>query len=437
MERFVLSRRALLGGVGALGVASLLPRTTRAQSTLPKRLIVVHVPEGMWSKASRPTPGATTLGPLFSPLDRHLAKLNVLNGLAMPSRDNAAVAGDGHNKGVINMLTAIEMPNTQSSGGPSFDQKIAAAISSDSQRVQSLQLGVRIVYTDNNSKLIWGSDGIHKPAVEDPWKAYSILFDGYQPPTTDTSTAAAPVYDMRKSVLDHALSDINRLRARLPSAAQLKLDEYQTSLRSLEKTLGSTASLQASCTVPNLGEQRNDYRDSGKQPDIGAIQMDLAVAALQCDITRVVSLQWGNSNDQSQYEWLGINAYGHALSHNTNYVDPDGEKKVKVVNWYAEQFASLLDRLEAVKEGNGTMLDSTAVLWVSEFGESNGHASNNLLWLLAGNLGGQLKTGQVLDLGGDAPINNLFVTLQNAFGIADTTFGNAAYCSGGFSQLLA
>jgi hypothetical protein len=82
------------------------------------------------------------------------------------------------------------------------------------------------------------------------------------------------------------------------------------------------------------------------------------------------------------------------------------------------------------------MLDNTTILWASEFGDSNGHVSSNLTWLLMGNAGGYFKQGQVLDLK-NRSTNDLHATLCNAFGVQTKTFGNPAYCAGPITDLLA
>jgi hypothetical protein len=154
-------------------------------------------------------------------------------------------------------------------------------------------------------------------------------------------------------------------------------------------------------------------------------------AALQCGATNVASLQHGNSVDQCTYPWLGIRKTGHDLSHGTSHAD-----QPKVYKWYAEQFAYLLGKLEAVKEGTGTMLDNTVVLWVMEFGDSYGHRLRNLMWFVAGNAGGFLKQGQVLKFPGRS-VSDLHVTLQNAFGIQEQVFGDAQYCTGPVAGMIA
>jgi hypothetical protein len=124
------------------------------------------------------------------------------------------------------------------------------------------------------------------------------------------------------------------------------------------------------------------------------------------------------------------------MAHNNNNCDPSGSKKLKTYQWYSEQFVYLLDKLSAIPEGDGTMLDNTVVLWASEFSDSNGHNSDRLMWMLFGNANGFFKQGRILDLKGKS-LNDLHTSLGNAFGISDQTFGNPAYCDGPLTALMA
>ena len=456
-ERWLLSRRALLGGVGALGLSSLLPRSRARAASVPTRFVVFHVPEGMWSGAARPSAGGSSLGPIFSPLDPFKDQIIVLNNLEMKSRDRGP-GGDEHHRAIPHMLTGIEMQNENNAGGASLDQVIAKAIGQGSQ-LTSLQLAVRIVYTDTNSKPIWSGAGRVVPAQQDPWQVYKRVFGsgaatgsnapmGSTSAPTATPTTTRPAVDLRRSALDHALVETAALRAQLPQSDRFLLDSYQESLRDIERRLdmlgepatgGATGGTTdpgtpAVCTEPTLGSSVNVGSESN-YPKISQLQMDMLVAAFQCDVTRVASFQYGNSNDQCSYSWLGVNAIGHDLAHNNGNVDPGGSKKTKVYNWYSEQFAYFLNKLKSVPEGSGTMLDNTVILWVSEFGESNGHSAKNLMWMLMGNAAGYFKSGQVVNLGGRST-NDVLTTVQNAFGIAGTTFGNPAYCDGPIANIV-
>jgi Protein of unknown function (DUF1552) len=435
-ERWLISRRALLGGLGVAGVSAMLPRGLRgsafAQAAPPTRFVVVHVPEGMWNGAPRPAAGASSLGPIFSKLEPFRSKLTVLRGLDMKSRDFGP-GGDGHHRGVPHMLTGTEMLDEGNAGGMSVDQKIAQAISGSSKH-KSLQFAVRIVYGDTNSRPLWSAPGRVVPAMQNPWEAYDRVFAGLS--TTPVAAAPSTRPDLRKSALDNALQEISSLRGQLTAADRERVDSYQESLRDIERRLVTTPMpAPASCTKPSLGATTDPEAESN-YPAIGKLQTDLLVAALQCGQTRVASLQWGNSNDQCRYPWLGVNTLGHDMAHNTGNCDPGGNKKLTVTQWYAEQFAYMLGKLQSIPEGTGNMLDNTVVLWVSEFSDCNGHAANDLMWVLMGNAAGYFKQGQILDLDGRGT-NDLHATLCNAFGIAGNTFGNAKYCSGPIAELRA
>jgi hypothetical protein len=442
-ERWLISRRAVLGGIGLAGVSCFFPkgslRSAKAQAAPPTRLMIVHVPEGMWGSASRPTANGASFGPIYGPLDAYKSDLTFLNKLSMKSRDKGP-GGDGHHRGVPHMLTGIEMVDEGNAGGPSIDQKIASVIGKGS-KYASLQLAVRIVYGDTNSRPIWSAPSRVVPAIQSPWDAYTRIFGNSSMMSTttmmgNTGSAAAPAkFDLRKSALDYANAEVTSLSARLSAADKERLQSYQDSLRDIERRLTAPMATTADCSPPMLGTKVDAAAEANYQA-VGKLQMDLAVAAMQCGVTRVVSLQWGNSNDQCRYPWLNVGAIGHDLAHNNGNCDPSGSKKTQVFNWYSQQFAYLLGKLKNVAEGPGTMLDNTVVVWVSEFGESNGHSPDNLLWVLAGNANGYFKQGQVLDCGGRST-NDLHTSLQNAFGIADAKFGGAAYCAGPLPNLKA
>ena len=432
-ERWLVSRRAILGGLSAAGMSAALGlRGDRAlaQTAPAPRFVVWHMPEGMWNSAKRPVVNGTTLGPIFDKLDVVRGDMIVMNNLNMKSRDFGP-GGDAHHRAMPHMLTGIEMVDANNAGGPSVDQKIAQAIGG-STKFKSLQFAVRIIYGDLMSRPIWSAASRVVPALQDPWDAYKRIFADFVP-ATGMAAAPATKFDLRKSVLDYALGEIASLRAKLPAADRERLDSYQDSLRELETRLATVPAAPLSCTQPTLGN-KIDIASEPNFPTIGRLQMDMIVASLQCGLTRVASMQWANSNDQTSYSWLGVNALGHDLAHNTSNVDPSGQKKQTVFRWYGEQFAYFLSKLKSIPEGTGTMLDNTVVLVASEFGDSNGHISNNMTWLLGGNANGFFKPGRVIDCGGRST-NDVHTSLINAFGIADKTFGNPAYCAGPLAAL--
>ncbi len=428
------SRRALLGGLGAVGFNHLLPGSAQAQAPVGprKRFVVVYVPEGMWAGADRPAAGAATLGSIFGPMDPFRSKITALDGIDLATAISDRPGVDEHHR-LPHLLTCTKMLDGRTGGGPSIDQKIAQVIGGNST-FQSLQFGVQIVYKDGSGRPIWKGRGEQLPAMEDPWLAYDRIFGGQMGQPAQPGQTP-PAFDLRKSALDYSLAEIASLQARLPASDRTRVESYQSSLRDIERRLqglqgGVEQGGGGACTPPKLGAP-TDIKAKANFPAISQLQIDLLVTALQCGTTNVASLQYGNSVDQCTYPWLGVRRTGHDLSHGSSRTEQQ-----KVYRWYSEQFAYLLGKLQAVPEGDGTMLDNTVVLWVSEFGNSSSHSLKNLMWFVMGNVGGFLRQGQVLKLPGRS-VSDLHVTLAHAFGIPDATFGDPAFCTGPIAPLIA
>jgi hypothetical protein len=426
-KQWLLSRRALLGGLAASGAYALMPRgfheVARAQAA-PTRLILVHVPEGMWSGAPKPAVGGTNLGPIFEAVQDWQSKILVVDNMNMASRDNGP-GGDGHHRSVPHMFTCTEMLDGSKAGGISIDQKIANAIGGESP-FRSVHLANRPVWRDTNYTSLWSGPGSVVLPQENPWREFDRLFAGVTP---GTPMPTEPGYSLKKSVLDHSLAETAALRSRLTSTDQMLLDSYQDSLRDVERRLGTiTPPSSGGCTLPEPGSEANLSAEANYEA-IGKLEMDIIVHAMQCNLTRVATLHFGNSNDQCSYSWLGVNTLGHDMAHNNNNADPSGSKKLTTYRWYSTMLDHLLTKLDSVPEGDGTMLDSTVVVWASEFSDSNGHNSNKLMWLLCGNVNGFFRSGRVVDAAGKS-LNDFHTSLGNAFGLSDSTFGNPAYCDG-------
>jgi hypothetical protein len=163
--------------------------------------------------------------------------------------------------------------------------------------------------------------------------------------------------------------------------------------------------------------------------------MDLIVMAMTCDLARVASLDIGGSTSGLRYNWVGVADGHHDVSHRGDS-DADARAKLaKIDRFNAEQFAYLVKSLGAVREGTGTLLDNTIVIWTSEIAKGNSHGPFDKPHVLAGRGGGSLRPGRWLALSGEVPHGNLLVWLLNAMGINATTFGNPDYCSGALGGL--
>jgi hypothetical protein len=306
-KSWLCSRRAFFGGLGAVGFSHLLPRSAQAQPGTPKRFIPVYVPEGMWAGADRPAPGANTLGSIFGPLDPFRSKITALDGIDLATAFADRPGVDEHHR-TPHLLGCTKMIDGRTGGGPSIDQKIAQVIGGN-KTFQSLQFGVQIVYKDGSGRPIWKARGELLPAMEDPWQAYSRIFGGQMGPPAQPGQPGQPErkFDLRKSALDYSLGEIANVQPRLAASDRMRVESYQDSLRDIERRLQGLQGPQAGaepggqggggCAPPNVGAP-TDIKAKANFPKISQLQMDLMVASLQCGITNVASLQFGNSVDQ-------------------------------------------------------------------------------------------------------------------------------------------
>lgn len=179
-KSWLCSRRAFLGGLGAVGFTHLTGRPAQAQAR--KRFVVFYSPEGMWNGADRPTSGGASLGSIFGPMDPFKSRITGLDGMDLQTGVNDRPGVDEHHR-LPHLLGCTKMVNGVTGGGPTIDQKIAKVIGSGTT-FESLQFGVQIIYTDGSGRLIWKDRGEQLPPMQDPFMAYSRIFGGGATPPT-------------------------------------------------------------------------------------------------------------------------------------------------------------------------------------------------------------------------------------------------------------
>jgi hypothetical protein len=169
-----------------------------------------------------------------------------------------------------------------------------------------------------------------------------------------------------------------------------------------------------------------------RMPTISRMQIDLLVAALAADFTRVVTLQYTNSVGQPHMKWLGVDEGQHDLSHEPNSNADAQEKLTKINTWYAGEVAHLAAKLAATPEpgGDGSMLDHTTILWTNELGEGNSHTREDIPWvMIGGGLG--FRSGRAVEFP-SVPHNRFLLSLAHGFGHTGLDrFGNPDFCGDG------
>jgi hypothetical protein len=456
-----LSRRNLLRGMGGVSLGLPLmsslgcnrdrPRVerigvARQAAEFPLRLVVVYIPNG---NLFLPGSGNSWVGSILEPLIPFQQKLTVCDGVDLSVHDLGP--GEPHQQGMawltgrpLNAGNQIGGDGTLAgwASGVSVDQSIAAVVGNNTPH-KSLHFGVQsTAYGGTEVRTVISYAGSDQPIANEtsPYSMFDLAFSelGADP------LGLAQLKARRKSVLDSVGDQLSSLSSRVGSDDKLKLDQHLASVRDLEDRLDKPGGeLGGACQLPNNGSPIN-LDDPNNYPVIGQLQMDLLSMALACDLTRVCTLQWSAATNNKPYPFLNYNGAPIIGDEHVTGHQPDSDieawEKLRIIRiWYMQQLAYLLAKLDAVPEGGGTMLDNTVVLLGSEIAKGNSHSHSDAPFLLAGGAGGFLKTGNYVEFSPSAPVphNNLLLTIMNAMGLGDTTFGQADYCTGPLGELIA
>ena len=438
-----LSRRQLLRrlGVGSAVLPFLgnLPSLAGAGSTAPKkRLVIVFSPDGVVKKNFWPTepgPFATLppvmqpidLPPILKPLEPFRDQLLMLKGV----HDKVQGDGDKHMRGMGCLLTGIELfpGNIQGGGatpagwssGLSIDQEIKNFLQSRPEtttRMGSLEFGVLVPNkADTWTRMVYA--GPNKPVapIDDPYQMFHRLYGQMKD------------RESMQSVLDELHEDLATVSSALPTEDRRILEEHTALVRQFEKDLASHHA-EVAHAVPVLEQGIVEQND--QMPKISRMQIELVVASLAADFTRVASLQYTNSVGQPHMKWIGVEEGQHDLSHEPNSNEAAQEKLTKINTWYAGEVAHLAKRLAETPEpgGHGSLLDHTTILWTNELGEGNSHSLDDIPWLMVGK-GLGFTMGRALDFKG-VPHNRFHLAIAHAMGHTGLVrFGNPDYCGDG------
>lgn len=428
---FVRSRRQFVLGAGASLVAApflqlLNGRTAKAASAGPRRIVVMFSPNGTIHRHWRPTGTTGTdfaLPPesILFPLADHKDRVLICDGLSFLNATN-------HEAGMHCMLTGLGQAS-HPSAGMSVDQFLATRLG-DGMRFPSLELGVQTSAWGSGTQTRMSYRGLAERAEpdDDPKSVYQRVWA----PLAGDAAQVEALMARRTSMLDRIRGDLATLETWVGREEKPKLQAHLESLRRVEQGLQAPADCAYATPVGLLNSQDND-----QFPAIGKAQTDLLVAALACGVTRVATLQWSHTVGPPVFSWLGIGDGHHSLSHSDDGNAAGVSDFVDAERWFAEQFVYLLDRLHALPnpDGDGTLLDTTLVVWAKEMGDSRLHDCNSVPFVLAGG-SGTLSLGRYASFGG-ASHQKLLVSICHAMGATDvTSFGDPSVSTGPLSGLV-
>jgi hypothetical protein len=470
--RRAVSRRALLQSLGvsaALSPFIPLLNASGQEAKRPKRLLLVFQPDGSpdsdtsagpldWKPVGTETD--FTLHQIQEPFTPLKSKLVVPWGLRMSAKG----AGEQHAYGSAGLWTGALLKDpgngadfdggnghrTGWGSGPSVDQIVAAgsgpnmpySVAPDDAAQETpyrtLELGVQCGNPTSVTRTIYKADDQPLHPETNPQAAFDRLFGNFTPPPTDPAAiqaaadAAAQKKKEQTSILDLVTGDLGRLRTRVSTEEYSKIDAHLAGIRALEQRLDTMMPVvNAGCTVPERPAASSKYANNTTFPtEVGAM-LGLIPHVFACDLTRVASVQLSCGFSNVTHTWLGHDTAHHTMSHE----DADNRDKLAAIdNWYAQQIYTMLAAMDAIDEGDGTLLDNTLVVCGRELG-STSHAMQPWPTILIGGAQGGLRTGRFLDVNKE-PSAKLLVSILRLMGMdAVSSIGNIDADSGPLAQL--
>jgi hypothetical protein len=431
MDRARNSRRTFLRGVGvtmALPWLESLPAwgdTTLPTGPPPKRFAVFFMGNGIngnhwWAKGSGPE---MKLSKTLEPLEPVKKKINVINGLF-----NQPAVGKGIHPGQTgNLLSGVPIQKGAIvKAGITMDQVLAARLGQDTPQ-SSIVLACEQPMT-----------GYHETNFSMAYSSHISWYSAESPVPNEIypSLAFDNLFENRgslrnQSILDRVKDRAETLSRTVSSTDKTKLDEYLTSVREVERRVEGMrkakdkADEQAAkqgrpaITMPRPANGLpEDLREHTR------LMCDIIAMAFQTDKTRIASLLLARDLSGLYYPFLQVKGDHHSASHDDL---SDGYERIS--RFHLSQFAYLAQRLDAMPEGEGTVLDYCCLMFLSNMWAGWKHDNMKVPVVLAGGMGGALQTGRALDYlyAGDENrrLCSLYLSIMDRMGVKLDHFGDA------------
>jgi len=464
----LLNRRTLLRGAGVAialpWMESLAPKVARGQAmNFPKRFLPIFFPNGtatFWRPANPGIGDAWKLSPILEPFQALKSKFTVLTNVENYSpaqADNPDIEpSHGRDPGVflscVDAKLVRDQLKSKDANGTTADQIIAQHPNYATQTpLASLQVGLSTIesYCDGqpcslSRSISWKSatEPLYKEV--DPLKVFNALTGSMAPiggdmPDPEREKLAA----LNKSVLDAVLENANRTRGLLGSGDQKRMDQFLASVRDTEKAATAVSmGMQVSGTACNSTpaptlKAAYGMANAGGGYNKGAhmdVMNDLIVMALTCDYTRIISYMLEDERSEFVYDHVAKRSFsqtgstagagGNCGNYHGAQHGGDANNDFATINWWqSSKIAELATKMDAIKEGDGTLLDNSIMVYASCMHGGNHHA-DDLPVALIGKGGGVLKTNQNVQFANEVPLRDLYFTIMNQyFGLNVQSFG--------------
>ena len=440
ITRKCLSRRTVLRGLGSTIALPLLDgmvpafAAVRNSAARPvKRFGAVYVPNGMSMAQWLPTAeGRLDLTPILAPLAPVQDRVLLLSGMANEEAKQWLNEGDGdHSRCQAAFLTGAHArkasgKNTTLEVGVSMDQLAARELREDTQ-LASLELsleanelvgqcedGYGCAYS---ATIAWRDANTPVPMETNPRAVFEHLFGAVGSTEREVRLHAIR---MDKSILDSVNDELAHLRRRLGRGDRSKLAGYLESVRDIERRI-QIAESQSDRELPEVAQPAG-IPDSFEE--YANLMFDLMLVAYQADLTRVCTFLVGREKSVRTYPEIGVAEPHHPVSHHRRRPE-QLEKLAKINTFHMQIFGRFLEKLRSTSDGDGSLLDHSALIYGAGMGNSNAHDPLDLPIVLAGGGGGQIKGGRYVRLPEGTPLANLHLTVLEKMGISAESLGDS------------
>src|ERR1700722_17110946 len=437
-----ISRRTVLRAAGTMVALplldSMIPAFAPAASTKPvRRFGVVYHPNGVIYDEWLPKGVGTDfeLSPTLKGLEPFKDKLTVITGLFCDPAEANGDGGGDHSRACGSYLTGVHVKKSDSNveNAVSMDQIAAKAFERDTQ-LSSLQmtadensllgscdLGYSCAYS---STLSWLTPTLPLMSENNPRGLFERMFGSSD--STDPRVRAARL-SQDKSLLDSVSDRVNQLQRQLGAADNRKVNDYLASLRDVERRI-QKAEEQSSKELPDVAQPAGIPETF---EDHVPLLYDLQLLAYQSDLTRVITFMYGREQTGRPYPQIGVPEPHHPVTHHQNN-PAKMEKCTRIQRHHLMLFAEYLEKLRNTPDGDGSLLDHTALLFGAGICNSDRHTHGPLPTLLLGGSGMGFKGGRHLVFPEHTPMTNLQLTMLNKLGVPAETLGDS---NGQFTEL--
>jgi len=427
-----LPRRVFLRGMGVTLSLPLLDAMLPAQTPLSKtaaapktRFGAIYVPHGAYMARWTPTKEGTgfEFPEIISPLEKLRNRVNIVSNMAHPMASGVGSdAGADHARSAAVYLSGAHPEKGSIRVGTTVDQVAAQHIGKDTP-LPSIELAIEDVGLNCGSgygcayvnTIAWRTPTLPLPMENSPQVVFEKLFG-------DGSNSAQRLRRKEEdsSILDAITHKVGRLQSGLGAEDRNRMSEYLDDVREIERRIQrATKQSESEVKIPEAPVGVPESFDEHIK-----LLFDLQSLAFQSDITRVFTMMFAHDSSSSTYPLSGNRNAFHGASHHSNV--PERMESFSLINKYhVQMLAYFLEKLAATRDGDGTLLDHSMILYGSSMSNANQHDHDPLPVVLAGGASGKLQGGRHLKFPEHTPMSNLLLSMLDKVGVPQDKFGDS------------